>query len=127
VGDDIELYTDDTRSEVLFTWHGLRQQTKKPVIGGVPNPNQCLADFIAPKLIDGKSGIADYIGLFAVTSRPRHREARRAVRGEARRLRRIMLKAIADRLAEAFAEMLHERVRKDLWGYAADEALAARR
>ncbi len=64
VGDDIEIYRDESRREVLFTWYGLRQQTKKPVVDGKPNPNQCLADFIAPK----ESGIADYIGLFAVTS-----------------------------------------------------------
>ncbi|MGN6701643.1 MAG: dihydropteroate synthase, partial [Burkholderiaceae bacterium] len=62
--DDIEIYTDDTRSEVAFTWYGARQQTEKPVIDGVARPNQCLADFIAPK----SSGIADYIGLFAVTA-----------------------------------------------------------
>jgi 5-methyltetrahydrofolate--homocysteine methyltransferase len=119
VGDDIEIYADDTRREVLFTWHGLRQQTKKPVIDGVPNPNQCLADFIAPKA----SGIADYIGLFAVTS------GIGLEKREALFLRKhddygaIMLKAIADRLAEAFAELMHERVRRDLWGYAANEAL----
>ncbi|HXF45390.1 MAG TPA: methionine synthase [Burkholderiaceae bacterium] len=119
VGDDIEIYTDESRQEVLFTWHGLRQQTKKPVIDGVPNPNQCLADFIAPK----DSGIADYIGLFAVTSGIglEAREAR--FRDKHDDYGAIMLKAIADRLAEAFAELLHERVRRDLWGYARDEAL----
>jgi 5-methyltetrahydrofolate--homocysteine methyltransferase len=121
VGDDIELYTDDTRREVLFTWHGLRQQTRKPVLGGVPNPNQCLADFIAPK----DSGIADYIGMFAVTTGVGVEE--RAAQFVARHddYAAIMLKAIGDRLAEAFAEMMHERVRKDLWGYAADEALTS--
>ncbi len=119
VGDDIEIYTDDSRRRVLFTWHGLRQQTKKPVIDGVPNPNRCLADFIAPKA----SGIADYIGLFAVTA------GIGLEKREALFLRKhddygaIMLKAIADRLAEAFAELMHERVRRDLWGYAANEAL----
>jgi 5-methyltetrahydrofolate--homocysteine methyltransferase len=119
VGDDIELYTDDTRREVLFTWNGLRQQTKKPVLDGVPNPNQCLSDFIAPK----SSGIADYIGLFAVTTGLGVEE--RAARFVANNddYAAIMLKAIGDRLAEAFAEMMHERVRKDLWGYAVDEAL----
>jgi 5-methyltetrahydrofolate--homocysteine methyltransferase len=121
VGDDIELYTDDTRREVLFTWHGLRQQTKKPVIGGVANPNQCLSDFIAPK----ESGIADYIGMFAVTTGVGVEE--RAARFVAKNddYAAIMLKAIGDRLAEAFAELMHERVRKDLWGYAADEALTS--
>ncbi|MGZ8254965.1 MAG: methionine synthase [Burkholderiaceae bacterium] len=121
VGDDIELYTDDTRREVLFTWHGLRQQTKKPVIGGVPNPNQCLSDFIAPK----DSGIADYIGMFAVTTGVGvdERAAQFALKNDD--YAAIMLKAIGDRLAEAFAELMHERVRKDLWGYAADEVLTS--
>ena len=124
VGDDIELYTDETRSEVLFTWHGLRQQTKKPVLDGVPNPNQSLADFVAPKLIDGKpSGIADYIGLFAVTSGIGIEKREALFQQKHDDYGSIMLKAIADRLAEAFAEMLHERVRRDLWGYATSESL----
>jgi 5-methyltetrahydrofolate--homocysteine methyltransferase len=121
VGDDIQLYTDDTRSEVLFTWHGLRQQTRKPVIGGVPNPNQCLSDFIAPK----ESGIADYIGMFAVTTGLGVEERAAQFVAKHDDYAAIMLKAIGDRLAEAFAEMMHERVRKDLWGYAADEALTS--
>ncbi|HET9025094.1 MAG TPA: vitamin B12 dependent-methionine synthase activation domain-containing protein, partial [Burkholderiaceae bacterium] len=119
VGDDIQLYTDDARREVLFTWHGLRQQTKKPVIGGVPNPNQCLSDFIAPK----DSGIADYIGLFAVTTGIGVDERATRLAANHDDYAAIMLKAIGDRLAEAFAEMMHERVRKDLWGYAPDESL----
>ena len=119
VGDDIEVYADEFRSEVLFTWHGLRQQTKKPVIGGVPNPNQCLADFIASK----SSGIADYIGMFAVTSGVGLEKREAMFLAKHDDYGAIMLKAIADRLAEAFAEMLHERVRRDLWGYASDEAL----
>ncbi len=124
VGDDIELYTDETRSEVLITWHGLRQQTKKPVLDGVPNPNQSLADFVAPKLIDGKpSGIADYIGLFAVTSGIGIEKREALFQQKHDDYGSIMLKAIADRLAEAFAELLHERVRRDLWGYAAGESL----
>ncbi len=119
VGDDIEIYTDESRSAVLFTWHGLRQQTRKPVIDGVPNPNRCLADFIAPK----STGIADYIGMFAVTTGIglEQREAMFLARHDD--YGAIMLKAIADRLAEAFAELLHERVRRDLWGYAPDESL----
>jgi 5-methyltetrahydrofolate--homocysteine methyltransferase len=119
VGEDIEIYTDESRREVLFTWHGLRQQTKKPVIDGVANPNQSLADFIAPK----DSGVADYIGLFAVTAGLglERREALFADKHDD--YGAIMLKAIADRLAEAFAELLHERVRRDLWGYAPNEAL----
>jgi 5-methyltetrahydrofolate--homocysteine methyltransferase len=124
VGEDIEVYTDDTRREVLFTWHGLRQQTRKPVLEGVPNPNQALADFIAPKLIDGKpSGIADYIGLFAVTSGIGIERREAIFQSKHDDYGSIMLKAIADRLAEAFAELMHERVRRDLWGYAADESL----
>jgi 5-methyltetrahydrofolate--homocysteine methyltransferase len=119
VGDDIEIYADESRRDVLFTWHGLRQQTKKPVVDGRPNPNQCLADFIAPK----DSGLADYIGLFAVTSGI-GLEAREAMfQGRHDDYGAIMLKSIADRLAEAFAELLHERVRRDLWGYAAGEDL----
>jgi len=119
VGDDIEIYTDDTRREVLFTWHGLRQQTRKPVLDGVPNPNQALADFIAPK----SSGLADYIGLFAVTSGLGIEKREAQFQRKHDDYGSIMLKAIADRLAEAFAELLHERVRRDLWGYAAAEAL----
>jgi 5-methyltetrahydrofolate--homocysteine methyltransferase len=85
----------------------------------VPNPNQCLSDFIAPRA----SGVADYIGLFAVTGGVglENREAVFQARHDD--YGAIMLKAIADRVAEAFAELMHERVRKDLWGYAADEVL----
>jgi 5-methyltetrahydrofolate--homocysteine methyltransferase len=119
IGDDIEVYADESRSEVLFTWNGLRQQTKKPVIDGVPNPNQCLSDFIAPK----SSGIADYIGMFAVTSGIGLEKREALFQAKHDDYGSIMLKAIADRLAEAFAEMLHERVRRDLWGYAPNEAL----
>ena len=119
VGDDIEVYADESRSEVLFTWQGLRQQTKKPVLDGVPNPNQCLSDFIAPK----SSGIADYIGMFAVTSGIGIEKREAMFQATHDDYGSIMLKAIADRLAEAFAEMLHERVRRDLWGYVPDEAL----
>ncbi|HZA96780.1 MAG TPA: methionine synthase, partial [Burkholderiaceae bacterium] len=119
IGDDIEVYTDESRGEVLFTWHGLRQQTKKPVIDGVPNPNQCLSDFIAPK----SSGIADYIGMFAVTAGIGLEKREAMFQAKHDDYGSIMLKAIADRLAEAFAEMLHERVRRDLWGYVPDEAL----
>jgi len=119
VGEDIEIYRDESRREVLLTWHGLRQQTRKPVIDGVPNPNQCLADFIAPK----STGIADYIGLFAVTTGIGLGEREAILQSKHDDYGAIMLKAIADRLAEAFAELLHERVRRDLWGYAAGESL----
>ena len=119
--DDIEVYTDASRTDVAFTWRNLRQQQAKRE--GVDN--KCLADFVAPKAIDGRpSGIEDFIGLFAVTA------GIGVDRKEAEYARllddysSIMLKAIADRLAEAFAECMHERVRRDLWGYAADEVLS---
>ncbi len=118
--DDIEVYTDETKSEVAFTYYGLRQQNEKPVIEGVARPNQCLADFIAPK----ESGITDYIGLFAVTAGLGIEKHEKRFEDAGDDYSSIMLKALADRLAEAFAEYLHERVRKDLWGYAADEKLS---
>jgi 5-methyltetrahydrofolate--homocysteine methyltransferase len=118
--DDIEIYTDDTRTQVAFTYYGLRQQTVKPVIDGVRRPNQCLADFIAPK----SSGVADYIGLFAVTTGIGIEKHEKRFEDAHDDYSSIMLKALADRLAEAFAEHLHERVRKELWGYAADENLS---
>jgi 5-methyltetrahydrofolate--homocysteine methyltransferase len=123
--DDIEIYTDESRSEVAFTYYGLRQQTEKPIVDGedgrkIQRPNQCLADFIAPKT----SGIADYIGMFAVTAGLGIEKYEQRFEEAHDDYSSIMLKSLADRLAEAFAEYLHERVRKDLWGYAADEALS---
>ncbi len=118
--DDIEVYTDETRSQVAFTYYGVRQQTEKPVIDGVARPNQCLADFIAPK----SSGIADYIGMFAVTAGLGIEKHEKRFEDAHDDYSSIMLKSLADRLAEAFAEHLHERVRKDLWGYAAEENLS---
>nr|WP_229258778.1 methionine synthase [Duganella flavida] len=118
--DDIEIYTDDTRSTVDFTYYGLRQQGVKPLVDGVQRPNQCLSDFIAPK----DSGIKDYIGMFAVTAGlgiERHEQRFEDAHDD---YSSIMLKSLADRLAEAFAEYLHERVRTDLWGYATDEKLS---
>ncbi|MES2299495.1 MAG: methionine synthase [Pseudomonadota bacterium] len=115
--DDIEIYSDDSRAKVAFTYYGLRQQGVKPVVDGVQRPNQCLADFIAPKA----SGIKDYIGIFAVTAGlgiEKHEQRFEQAHDD---YSSIMLKSLADRLAEAFAEYLHERVRKDLWGYAPDE------
>jgi 5-methyltetrahydrofolate--homocysteine methyltransferase len=115
-GDDVEIYADDARSRVAMTWHNLRQQNQKPT----GRPNLCLADFVAPR----ESAVADWIGAFAV-----------AVGGFDARLEKfeathddysaIMLKVLADRLAEAFAEHLHERVRREFWGYAPDEQLSA--
>ncbi len=117
--DDIEIYTDETREKVAFTWHGLRQQGVKPVVDGVQRPNQCLSDFIAPK----DSGVLDYIGMFAVTAGLGIEKYEQRFEDAHDDYSSIMLKALADRLAEAFAEYLHERVRTDLWGYAADEDL----
>jgi 5-methyltetrahydrofolate--homocysteine methyltransferase len=118
--DDIEIYTDDTRSEVAFTYYGLRQQGVKPVVDGVQRPNQCLADFIAPK----SSGVADYIGMFAVTAGIGAEKIEKRFEAAGDDYSSIMVKALADRLAEAFAEYMHERVRTDLWGYVADEKLS---
>ncbi len=113
--DDIEIYRDETRSEVLLTWRGVRQQTQKR--GGVDN--KCLADFIAPK----DSGVTDYIGMFAVTGGIGIESHEKQFQDAGDDYSVIMLKALADRLAEGFAETLHARVRRDLWGYVPDESL----
>ncbi|WP_235491997.1 methionine synthase [Paracidovorax avenae] len=120
VGDDIEFYTDASRTEVAMTWYGLRQQTEKQVIDGVMRPSRCLADFVAPR----ESGVADYAGLFAVTAGLGVEKKEQAFIDALDDYSAIMLKSLADRLAEAFAECLHQRVRTDLWGYAAGEALS---
>jgi 5-methyltetrahydrofolate--homocysteine methyltransferase len=117
--DDIEIYRDASRSDVLFTWRGLRTQSVRPVVDGIKRPNRCLADYIAPK----GSGRDDYIGLFAVTAGIGAEEKERQFAADLDDYSAIMLKALADRLAEAFAELLHRRVRTDFWGYAADESL----
>jgi len=114
--DDIEIYQDETRQKVLFTWRGVRQQGVKRE--GVEN--KCLADFIAPK----SSGVIDYIGLFAVTAGLGVDKKEQEFEKAQDDYSSIMLKSLADRLAEAFAEALHARVRTDLWGYAADESLS---
>ncbi|MFN7352792.1 MAG: methionine synthase [Burkholderiales bacterium] len=116
VNETIEVYSDESRTQVAFHWHNLRQQSAKRE--GVSN--KCLADYIAPK----DSGVADYLGMFAVTAGLGMEKMERRFEAEHDDYSSIMLKAIADRLAEAFAECLHERVRKDLWGYAADENLS---
>nr|WP_116335845.1 methionine synthase [Cupriavidus taiwanensis] len=118
--DDIEIYTDESRSQVALTWHNLRQQSERPVVDGVRRPNRCLADFVAPK----DSGIADYVGMFAVTAGLGVDKKEAQFEADHDDYSAIMLKALADRLAEAFAECLHERVRKDLWGYDAAEQLS---
>ncbi len=117
--DDIVLYTDESRSEAALTWYGLRQQTEKQAIDGVMRPSRCLADFVAPK----DSGLADYVGMFAVTAGIGVEKKEKYFTDDLDDYSAIMLKALADRLAEAFAEAMHKRVRTDLWGYAADEAL----
>ena len=114
--DDIEIYRDESRTEVLLTWRNVRQQTVKRE--GVDN--KCLADYIAPK----ETGIADYIGMFAVTGGLGIEKYDQAFLDDNDDYSSIMLKSIADRLAEGFAECLHARVRRDLWGYASDESLS---
>jgi 5-methyltetrahydrofolate--homocysteine methyltransferase len=123
VGDDtIEVYTDETRSTVALRWSPLRLQTERPIVEGVKRPNRSLADFIAPRVEQG--GKADYIGLFAVTAGLGIEKKEKQFTDDHDDYSAIMLKALADRLAEAFAERLHQRVRTDFWGYAPDEALA---
>ena len=114
--DDIEVYQDETREKVLFTWRGLRQQGVKRE--GVDN--KCLADFIAPK----SSGVMDYIGLFAVTAGIGVDKKEQEFEKAQDDYSSIMFKSLADRCAEAFAEALHARVRTDIWGYVANEALS---
>jgi 5-methyltetrahydrofolate--homocysteine methyltransferase len=144
VGDDIEIYTDESRREVAMVWHGLRQQTEKTAAPDADGklhmrPSRCLSDFIAPKVLDaetkavraGHAGaeghnsfmLPDYIGLFAVTAGIGAEKKEKYFQDDHDDYSSIMLKALADRLAEAFAEALHKRVRQDLWGYAADESL----
>ncbi len=124
VDDDcIELYTDESRSQVLLRWWPLRMQTERPVIDGpngekVRRPNRCLADFVAPRGVRD-----DYVGMFAVTAGVGVDKKEQQFLADHDDYSAIMLKALADRLAEAFAERLHQRVRTDLWGYAPGEAL----
>lgn len=117
--DDIELYADESRSQPVMTWYGLRQQTEKQAIDGVMRPSRCLADFVAPRGV-----AADYVGAFAVTAGIGVEAKEQYFLADHDDYSAIMLKALADRLAEALAEALHQRVRKDLWGYVADEALS---
>jgi len=113
--DDMEVYTDETRSEVLMTLRSLRQQTERPP----GRPNAALADFLAPK----DSGVKDYIGSFAVTAGIGIDEHVERFEADHDDYQSIMVKALADRLAEAFAERLHELVRTDYWGYVDNENL----
>ncbi|GAB4216738.1 MAG: methionine synthase [Rhodoferax sp.] len=137
--DDIVLYTDETRSNVALTWYGLRQQmVREPEDDGHFAPNRCLADFVAPasttikkeaatadpESAEGQKTLQDYVGVFAVTAGlgvDAHEARFLAAHDD---YNAILLKALADRLAEAFAECLHHKVRTDLWGYASDEALS---
>ena len=118
--DDIVLYTDETRTEAALTWYGMRQQTEKHMIDGVMRPSRCLSDFVAPK----ESGLKDYVGMFAVTAGLGVEKKEKYFIDDLDDYSAIMLKALADRLAEAFAEALHHRVRTDFWGYAANEGLS---
>jgi 5-methyltetrahydrofolate--homocysteine methyltransferase len=111
-GDDIEIYADEAHRSRLMTWHNLRQQNQKPQ----GRANLCLADFVAPK----SSDVPDWIGAFAVSAGGIDERVRR-FEASHDDYNAIMLKVLADRLAEAFAERLHERVRREFWGYAADE------
>ena len=153
--DDIEIYTDASRSQVAMTWYGLRQQTEKQTIDGpngeqIQRPSRCLADFIAPKITSNASNAInniahqaintpataqkdhinstkqDHIGLFAVTAGLGAEKKEKAFQDSLDDYSSILFKALADRLAEAFAEMLHQRVRTDLWGYAPNENLSAK-
>ncbi len=113
VGDDVEIYSDDSRKEVITRLHFLRQQRQKPE----GHAHNCLADYIAPK----DSGVKDYIGAFAVSSGFGIEPHIAKFEAEHDDYSSIILKAIADRFAEAFAERLHERVRREIWGYAPEE------
>lgn len=113
VGDDIRLYTGESRQDELATFHGLRQQLSKRD----GKPNMCLSDFVAPE------GVApDYIGAFAVTAGAEEERISEKFARDNDDYRSIMVKALADRFAEAFAERMHQLVRKEFWGYAPDEA-----
>ncbi|MDF1485640.1 methionine synthase [Ramlibacter sp. H39-3-26] len=118
--DDIALYADESRTGVAMTWYGMRQQAQKQAIEGVMRPSRCLADFVAPKA----TGLKDYVGVFAVTAGIGVEAKEKYFTDDLDDYSAIMLKALADRLAEAFAECLHQRVRTDLWGYAPREAFS---
>jgi 5-methyltetrahydrofolate--homocysteine methyltransferase len=115
VGDDINLYADEARTSIALTWRNLRQQNERPQ----GKPNYCLADFVAPTA----SGVKDYVGAFAVTAGLGIEKKLSEFEAKRDDYNAIMLKALADRLAEAFAEWLHRRVRREYWGYARDENL----
>src|SRR5829696_5488108 len=113
--DSVEVYTDESREEALANLHFLRQQKQKPP----GRPNRSLADFVAPK----STGLEDYIGLFAVTAGLGAEASARRFEDDNDDYNAIMVKALADRLAEAFAELMHRRIRREFWGYAGGESL----
>ncbi len=120
VGDDVVLYTDEARGQVLKKFHFLRQQSDKSNLRpGLPRENFCLADFVASH----DAGVADYLGGFVVTAGIGVDQMVGELEGAHDDYGAIMARALADRLAEAFAERMHERVRKEFWGYAPDESL----
>jgi 5-methyltetrahydrofolate--homocysteine methyltransferase len=114
VGDDIELYADELRSQKLMVWHSLRQQHERPS----GKPHYCLTDFVADK------GTPDWIGVFAVSAGLGIEKKLAEFEAAHDDYRAIMLKSLADRFAEACAEWLHAQVRRDYWGYAPDETLS---
>ena len=116
IGDDIEVYEDESRKKVKTVFHFLRQQIYKEP----GDPHFCLADFVAPK----ESGVKDYLGAFAVTAGVGIEKIIEKFEKDHDDYHAIMIKALADRFAEAFAERLHERVRKEFWGYAKEENLS---
>jgi 5-methyltetrahydrofolate--homocysteine methyltransferase len=118
VGDDVDVYTDDSRTEVLSTLCHLRQQGQHR--DGVPH--RALSDFVAPR----ETGLPDHIGAFAVTAGIGSQERVKQFKDELDDYSAILLESLADRLAEAFAERLHERVRTEFWGYAPEEKLDSR-
>ncbi|GAA5795640.1 hypothetical protein HPULCUR_001002 [Helicostylum pulchrum] len=117
VGDDIEIYTDESCETIAGVYYGLRQQVEKET----DEPYYCLSDFVSPK----ESGIPDYLGMFAVSTGFGCEKLVAEYEADQDDYNSIMVKAIADRLAEAFAEALHEQVRRKDWGYASDETLSA--
>jgi len=126
VGDDIVFFNDESRSTPLMTWYGLRQQQERPA----GKPHQCLSDFVAPQKVgDGDTATnaptPDYAGAFAVSAGIGIEKKLAEFEAQHDDYRSIMLKSLADRLAEAAAEWLHAEVRKKYWGYAADETLPA--
>lgn len=124
LGDDVEVYADKGRTEVLTTFHFLRQQwDKSRQRANLPQENFCLADFVAPK----ESGVADHIGAFVVTAGIGGEEYAATLEAENDDYSAILSRSLADRLAEALSERLHERVRKEFWGYAPDENLNSER